>query len=234
MCLLEKAGVISLRRHKKMRVAKTAHETEENKMKRISKTIALTLSLMLLVMNFTACSAGGKAGKLIKAYTGGSSYYIEEIGWYGSEVYTLKVNDNDTYELIYQKHMFGTTDPGIKGLRTVIYTGKCTSAEAADGWETHRDYTLQPAEHIYFEQHEKGFGRSTIAGHCVIDTDNWTDEMTQVVDPENAAMDAKAFLEAYAETLTITVEDPALDTEDVTLGCRIVDLPELKLLTYAQ
>jgi hypothetical protein len=167
-----------------MRVAKTAHETEENKMKRISKTIALTLSLMLLVMNFTACSAGGKAGKLIKAYTGGSSYYIEEIGWYGSEVYTLKVNDNDTYELIYQKHMFGTTDPGIKGLRTVIYTGKCTSAEAADGWETHRDYTLQPAEHIYFEQHEKGFGRSTIAGHCVIDTDNWTDEMTQVVDPE--------------------------------------------------
>lgn len=200
-------------------------------MKKLAKIIALVLPVLTLSLTLTACS-GGSAG-LSKAFMGGDSSYIDGIGWYNSDVYTLKINSDDTYELTFQQHRFGTTDPGIKGMRTIIYTGKCTSAASSDGWETHVDYKLEPAERIYFEQHEKGYGRSAIAGHCIIDTANWTADMTELLDPENGTMDAKAFLAEYAEALTVTVEDPTLDPEDVSLGCRIVTNPELKLLTAA-
>ena len=57
--------------------------------------------------------------------------------------------------------------------------------------------------------------------------------MKEIADPENGAMDGKAFLSKYAETLTITVEDPSLDPEDVSLGYRIITMPEIKLITEA-
>lgn len=201
-------------------------------MKKIVKTLALLLTVAALCLSLAACGGGGSAG-LSKAFTGGDSYYIDGIGWYSSKVYTLKVNSDNTYELTYQEHIFGTTDPGIKGMRTVIYTGKCSSSASADGWETHVDYKLEPAERIYFEQHEKGYGRSAIAGHVVLDTANWTDAMTQTWDAEGGSKGAKEFLSEFAETLTVTVEDPSLDAEDVSLGFRIVNLPELKLVTSA-
>lgn len=201
-------------------------------MKKLVKTLALSLSAVLLCLSLASCSGGGSAS-LSKAYIGGNSFYIDGIGWYNSMVTTLKVNSDSTYELTYQSHIFGTTDPGIKGMRTVIFSGKCSTAASSDGWETHQDITLEPATHIYFEQHEKGFGRSAIAGHCVIDTANWTSAMTELLDPENNAMDAKAFLAEYAETLTFTVEDPSLDPEDVSLGYRIITAPEIKLVTAA-
>ena len=205
-------------------------------MKKFTRFIAVTAAVLSMALGLSACgsaSSGSSSGTLSKVFTGGTATSSDSIGWYASEVFTLKVNANDTYELIYQDYMFGTTDPGSKGLRTVIYTGKCSSAASADGWETHLDYTLQPADRIYFEQHEKGFGRSVIAGHCVIDTANWTDATTQLVDPENGSMDAKAFLAEYGETLTVTVEDPSKDAEDTSLGYKIVTLPELKLVSYA-
>ena len=199
-------------------------------MKKVSKFLAVLMALVMTCASLTAC---GSSASLSKAFTCGNSFYIDAIGWYSSDVVTLKVNSDNTYELTYQEHIFGTTDPGVKGLRTVVYTGKCTSAASADGWATHVDYTLQPADRIYFEQHEKGYGRSNIAGHCVLDTANWTDDMKEIADPENGAMDGKAFLSKYAETLTITVEDPALDPEDVSLGYRIITMPEVKLITEA-
>ncbi len=199
-------------------------------MKKITKVLAMMMALVMMSAALTGC---GKAATLSKAFTCGDSFLIDAVGWYGSDVVTLKVNSDNTYELTYQEHMFGTTDPGVKGLRTVVMTGKCTSAASSDGWATHVDYTLQPAERIYFEQHEKGYGRSAIAGHCVLDTANWTDAMKEIADPENNAMDGKAFLSKYAETLTITVEDPSLDPEDVSLGYRIVTKPEIKLITEA-
>ena len=200
-------------------------------MKKFVKALALVLSAVILCMSLTAC--GGGSASLSKAFTGGDSYYIDGIGWYSSKVYTLKVNSDNTYELTYQEHIFGTSDPGIKGMRTIIYTGKCSSSPSSDGWETHVDYKLEPAERIYFEQHEKGYGRSAIAGHIVLDTANWTDAMTQAWDAEGGTKGAKEFLSEFAETLTITVEDPTLDAEDVSLGFRIVNLPELKLVTSA-
>ena len=93
--------------------------------------------------------------------------------------------------------------------------------------------TLQPAERIFMEQHEKGYGRAAIAGHCVIDTANWTDTMTELLDPENNAMTAKDFLGKYAEKVVITVEDPSLDAEDTSLGYKIVEIPTLTLVTEA-
>lgn len=199
-------------------------------MKKLAQALALSLAAALLCFSLTAC---GESASTAKIFTGGAATYIDAIGWYKSDVYTLKVNSDSTYELTYQNYTFGTTDPGSKGVRTVIYTGKCSTAPSADGWETHTDVTLEPATSIYFEQHEKGFGRSTIAGHCVIDTNNWTPDMTELLDPENNTLDAKGFLAAYAERLTITVEDPSLDPEDVSLGYRVLTLPELKLITSA-
>ena len=204
---------------------------EETTVKKIAKLLSLSLALVLLCTSLSAC--GKSESGPSKIYTGGTAAYLDGVGWYDSVVDTLKLNADGSYELTYQLYRFGTTDPGSKGLRTVIYTGTYTTAAAADGWETHRDVTLAPATHIYFEQHEKGFGRAAIAGHCVIDTDNWTADMTTLLDPENNAMDAEAFLTEYAETITVTVEDPSLDTEDPSLGYRILELPELKLVTAA-
>ena len=200
-------------------------------MKKIAKTLALVLTVAALCLSLTAC--GGGSASLSKAFVGSDSFYIDAIGWYSSQVYTLKINSDNTYELTYQEHIFGTTDPGVKGLRTIIYTGKCSSSASSDGWETHVDYKLEPAERIYFEQHEKGYGRSAIAGHIVLDTANWTDAMTQAWDAEGGTKGAKEFLSEFAETLTVTVEDPTLDAEDVSLGFRIVTNPELKLLAAA-
>lgn len=200
-------------------------------MKKLTKILALSLSAVLLCMSLASC--GGSSASLSKAFVGSDAFFIDGIGWYSGTTYTLKINSDNTYELTYQNHIFGTTDPGVKGLRTVIYTGKCSSSASADGWETHVDYKLEPAERIYFEQHEKGFGRSTIAGHLVLDTANWTDEMTSSFDPEGNSKGASEFLSEFAETITITVEDPTLDPEDVSLGFRVVSNPELKLITYA-
>lgn len=201
-------------------------------MKKLAKVLALSLSAVLLCLSLASCGSSGSAS-LSKAFVGSDAAYLDGIGWYSGVTYTLKINGDNTYELTYQNHIFGTTDPGVKGLRTVIYTGKCTSAASADGWETHVDYTLQPAERIYFEQHEKGYGRSNIAGHLVLDTANWTADMTSNFDPEGNAKGAKEFLSEFAETITVTVEDPSLDPEDVSLGFRVVNNPELKLVSYA-
>lgn len=202
-------------------------------MKKIVKIFALSLSAILLCMSLTACGGNSNSASLSKAFVGSDALFIDAIGWYSGVTYTLKVNSDNTYELTYQNHMFGTTDPGVKGLRTIIYTGKCTSTASADGWETHVDYNLEPATRIYFEQHEKAYGRSTLSGHMVLDSANWTDAMTQNFDPEGNAKGAKEFLSEFAESLTITVEDPTLDAEDVSLGFRIVNNPELKLVSYA-
>lgn len=85
-------------------------------------TRILTLALVCIMMMATLAGCGSSKGSGIsKLFAGGSANLIEEVGWYNSDVYTLKINADNTYELTYQEHRFGTTDPGIKGLRTIIY-----------------------------------------------------------------------------------------------------------------
>lgn len=181
----------------------------------------------------TSASSSSKSGsgKMAKLFTIGTSKYLDSVAWYSSDVYTLKINSDDTYELTYQMHYFGTTDPGLKALRTIIYTGSCTSAPV-DGEEAQVAYTLAVPTRIYMEQHEKGVGRDAIAGTIIIDTDNWNDAMTLAYDPEGNAKKAEDFLAQFGEEVTIEVEDPSLSPEDTTLSSKLLSIPELALVSY--
>ena len=179
----------------------------------------------------SASGSNSGSGKMAKLFTTGTSNYLDSIAWYSSNVYTLKINSNDTYELTYQMHIFGTTDPGIKAMRTIIYNGTCTSAPV-DGEDAQTAYTLAVPTRIYMEHHEKGVGRATIAGTIIIDSDNWNDAMTLAYDPEGNAKKAEDFLAQFGEELTIEVEDPTLSPEDTTLSSKILQIPELALVSY--
>lgn len=51
------------------------------------------------------------------------------MGWYFVNDYTLMVDQEaGTYQLMFKNDIFGTTDPGVKGVKNVIYSGKCTVA----------------------------------------------------------------------------------------------------------
>lgn len=176
-------------------------------------------------------SGKGGSGKMTKLFTTGTSRYMDSIAWYASDVYSLVINSDDTYELTYQMHIFGTTDPGLKALRTIIYTGTCTSAPV-EGETAQITYTLAVPTRIYMEQHEKGVGRSAIAGTIIIDTDNWNDAMTLAYDPDTNSKKAEDFLAQFGEEITIEVEDPTLVPEDTTLSSKILQAPELALVSY--
>ena len=78
---------------------------------------------------------------------------------------------------------------------------------------------------IYFEQHEKAFGRQVLNFAMVLDTANWDDMMNDIYGDT-----CEAFLENHQAPVgkTITVEDLTLDYDDVTLVNKIVsDLSDL-------
>lgn len=203
-------------------------------MKKINRRSFLTACATVAgAAALTACGGSGKggSGKMTKLFTTGTSRYMDSIAWYASDVYSLVINSDDTYELTYQMHIFGATDPGLKALRTIIYTGTCTSAPV-EGETAQITYTLAVPTRIYMEQHEKGVGRSAIAGTIIIDTDNWNDAMTLAYDPEGNAKKAEDFLAQFGEELTIEVEDPTLSPEDTTLSSKILQIPELALVSY--
>ena len=61
----------------------------------------------------------------------------------------------------------------------------------------------------------------------VLDTDHWTDEMTDIAYPDGSDDGAAEFLANHNLTgAVITVEDLREDLDDVTLENKIVTLPE--------
>ena len=56
--------------------------------------------------------------------------------------------------------------------------------------------------------------------------------MTLAYDPEGNAKKAEDFLAQFGEELTIEVEDPTLSPEDTTLSSKILQIPELALVSY--
>lgn len=183
----------------------------------------------------SGCSSSGSSGSssashtIAKTYTYNTSDYYDSVGWYVNMNTMLVLNADDTYDLYYKKDLFGTTDPGNKGNKTVIYSGTYTSAASADGDAAHLDITLAAPTRIYMEQHDKAFGRNAIAGNVMLDTANWTDSMTTVAFPAGSSDGAKDFLAKYAQEMSMTVEDPSLSPDDTSLSYRIVELPGIEL-----
>ncbi len=187
----------------------------------MKKAIALVLTLVMALSMIVAVSADS-------IYSCFTTSYVDAVGWYFVNDYTLMVNQEaGTYQLMFKNDIFGTTDPGVKGVKNVIYSGKCTVAPAADGETAHLDVTIETVDNIYFEQHEKAFGRQVLNFAMVLDTANWTDDMEDIYGDT-----CEAFLENHQAPLgaVITVEDLALDYDDVTLVNKIVsNMDELGL-----
>lgn len=187
----------------------------------MKKVIALVLTLVMALSMVAVVSADS-------IYSAFSTSFVDAVGWYFVNDYTLMVDQEaGTYKLMFKNDIFGTTDPGVKGVKNVIYSGTCTVAPSADGETAHLDVTIETVDNIYFEQHEKAFGRQVLNYAMVLDTANWDDMMEEIYGDT-----CEAFLENHQAPVgaVITVEDLALDYDDVTLVNKIVsNMDELGL-----
>ncbi len=179
----------------------------------MKKVVALALSLVMALSMVAVASADS-------LYSIFSTSYVDSIGWYFVNDYTLTVDQEaGTYKLMFKNDIFGTTDPGIKGIKNVVYSGTCTVAPSADGETAHLDVTIATVDNIYFEQHEKAFGRQVLNYAMVLDTANWNETMEEMYGDTCEAFLANHQAPAGA---VITVEDLSLDYDDVTLVNKIV------------
>jgi hypothetical protein len=212
--------------------------------KTIFRTLALTLALLALSTGMAACGGSGPAASsgaasapaaIENTYNILRATYIEAIGWYQNEIYSLELNNDGTYHLLYNTNRFGAEDYDMRGLRTIAYTGKYTSKASEDGEPAHLDVSLEAPTQIAWDQQGKGFTRvQTLPGNFFINTSAWTDAMTGIYDPANNSKKAADFLAEFGKAMTLTVENPALDPEDTTLTCRIIGVPDMGLLLEAE
>ena len=187
----------------------------------MKKLVAIILALALAL---SLCSA---MAEIKSSYNLSGNYFIDAVGWYWTSDDSLILRDDTHFELFHREYAFGTTDPGLKANQLVVYRGTYTIAESADGEACHFDITLDTCEGIYFEQHGKGFGRNPLGFAMVLDTDNWTDDMTDIAYPDGSDDGAADFLKNHSVAgIVITVEDLREDLDDVTLENKIVALPE--------
>ena len=184
----------------------------------MKKFLALLAVLALTLSLFSVASAEIKS-----SYNLSDVYFIDAVGWYWTSDVSLVLRDDTNYELFYREYAFGTTDPGLKANKLIVFRGTYSCVESADDEACHFDITLETCDGIYFEQHGKGYGRNPLGYAMVLDTDNWTDEMTEIaLDVEGADFLAEHSIAGAV----ITVEDLREDLDDVTLANRIVALPE--------
>ena len=197
-------------------------------LKKSCKKLVVVVACACSVLTLSGCGSSAKSA-MAATYMTSSASYLNSIAWYANEDTMLVTHGDSTYELYYKKDLFGTTDPGVKGEKTIIYTGKYTSTPSADGDTSHLDLSLEAPTRIYMEQHGKAFGRDAISGNCMLDTANWTDAMTTIAFPGGSQNGAQDFLSTYGKAMTITVEDPSLSPDDTTLSYRIVTMPDESL-----
>ncbi len=199
------------------------------KLKTVCRQVLFTAMIAGSVMTFAACGGSSSGNAMENTFMTSKATYLDAIAWYANEDIMLVTREGDVYELYYKKDIFGTTDPGMKGEKTIIYTGTYTSAPSADGDTTHLDLTLEAPTRIYMEQHGKAFGRDAYNVNCMFDTANWTDAMTTIAFPSGSEDGATDFLSTYGKAMTVTVEDPSLYQEDTSLSYRIVSMTEENL-----
>lgn len=189
----------------------------------MKKILATVLALVLMMSIFTVASAA----PIKSSYNLSGNFLIESLGWYSTNDVSLVLRDDSNYELFYREYTFGTTDPGLKANKLIVYSGTYTAVPSADDEVSHLDITLNTCDSIYFEQHGKGYGRTTLGYPMVLDTANWEDYMTDIAFPYGNDTPAESFLAHYSIAgATFTVEDLRADIDDVTLFNQILTLPE--------
>lgn len=189
----------------------------------MKKILAIALALVMMLSIVSVASAA----PIKSTYNLSSNYLIDALGWYATQDVSLVLRDDTNYELFYREYTFGTTDPGLKANKLIVYSGTYSSVESADGEYYHLDITLDTCESIYFEQHGKGYGRTTLGYPMVLDTLHWEDYMTDIAFPYGSDTPAESFLAHYSIAgATFTVEDLRIDIDDVTLVNQIITLPE--------
>ena len=185
----------------------------------MKKIVALLAALILALSMMSIASAE----PIKSTYNLSEVGFIDAVGWYWTRDLSLVLRDDTHYELYYREYAFGTTDPGLKGNKLIVYSGTYSSAESADDEACHFDITLDTLDGIYFEQHGKGFGRNVLGYAMVLDTFNWTDEMSDIAFPDGTDDGAADFITNHNIAGTvITVEDLREDLDDVTLENKIV------------
>ena len=137
----------------------------------MKKIVALLAALILALSMMSIASAES----IKSTYNLSEVSFIDQVGWYWTRDLSLVLRDDTHYELFYREYAFGTTDPGLKGNKLIVYSGTYSSAESADDEACHFDITLDTLDGIYFEQHGKSFGRNVLGYAMVLDTFNWTD-----------------------------------------------------------
>ena len=193
----------------------------------MKKIIALMAALVLTLSLFSVAFAEIKS-----SYNLSSVEYIDAMGWYWTRDESLILRDDMHYELYRREYAFGTTDPGLKANQLIVYRGTYSKVESADGESCHFDITLDTMDGIYFEQHGKGYGYGELGYAMVLDTDNWTEIMDEIVYPDGTDDGAAQFLANHnIAGIVITVEDLREDLDDVTLENKIVTLPENVVFT---
>ena len=197
----------------------------------MKKIVALLAALILALSMMSIASAE----PIKSTYNLSEVGFIDQVGWYWTRDLSLVLRDDTHYELYYREYAFGTTDPGLKGNKLIVYSGTYSSAESADDEACHFDITLDTLDGIYFEQHGKSFGRNVLGYAMVLDTFNWTDEMSDIAFPDGTDDGAADFVANHNIAGTvITVEDLREDLDDVTLMNRIVELPEGVVFTIEE
>ncbi|MBR4500425.1 MAG: hypothetical protein IKP22_00845 [Clostridia bacterium] len=185
----------------------------------MKKIVALLAALILALSMMSIASAES----IKSTYNLSEVSFIDAVGWYWTRDLSLVLRDDTHYELFYREYAFGTTDPGLKANKLIVYSGTYSSAESADDEACHFDITLDTLDGIYFEQHGKGFGRNVLGYAMVLDTFNWTDEMSDIAFPDGTDDGAADFVANHNIAGTvITVEDLREDLDDVTLENKIV------------
>ena len=188
----------------------------------IAKTVAAGALAAVMAASMTGCSSS--SAEISATYMISNASYLDAIAWYSNDDIMLVTNSDNTYDLYYKNDIFGTTDPGVKGNKTIIYSGTYTSEASADGDANHVDVTLSAPTRIYFEQHGKAYGRNGYASNMMLDTANWTDAMTTLAFPAGSEDGSADFLAKYGKEITMTVEDPSKAPDDTTLSYRIVEM----------
>ena len=185
----------------------------------MKKIVALLAALILALSMMSIASAES----IKSTYNLSEVSFIDAVGWYWTRDLSLVLRDDTHYELFYREYAFGTTDPGLKANKLIVYSGTYSSAESADDEACHFDITLDTLDGIYFEQHGKSFGRNVLGYAMVLDTFNWTDEMSDIAFPDGTDDGAADFVANHNIAGTvITVEDLREDLDDVTLENKIV------------